>query len=324
MSRVLVVAMLVLIGSLLVPTVGWASSISASPSPISDTIYQNDINQNNTDLPWFLLDTTNATTTVDVTITQTGSWSVDATVSVTGVPTGADTPPNIALEMSPDGGTNWYTSGSTIRNGNCPSPPCSDNFTVWYRLNLDDLGDGASSTYGNYSFNVTFQLTDAAGPNGSDGVSITISADEVASIMIYSGPTVYDASVDQSDLTARYFGGSDGFARFTVRVYAISDYEVTAHASITGCSGGCQPDGLLQANVYGISTDDEGCIINQPGWQSLPITTESSAIFTGCNTMGGATYSTVRLALRMDLANLGDSSTTWSLNFQITVTITEQ
>jgi len=323
MSKVLAIAAMALIGLLLVPAIGWASSISATPGTISDTIYQSDINQNNSSLPWFLLDTTTASTTVNGTITQTGAWSVAATVSVMGRPTGADTPPNTALEMSPDGGSNWYQSGDTIYSGSCTSPPCSDSFTVWYRLNLSALGDGASSSHGNYSFSVEYQLTDAAGADGSASVSVTISAQEVASIRIFSQPTD-GSSVDQADLSSRYFGGSGGFARFTVRVYAISDYKVTAHASITGCSGTCQPDGLLQADVYSISTDDEDCIVNPWGWQSLPTAAESDPIFTGCNTMSGTSYSTVRLALRMDLDNLGDSSTAWSFDFTVTVTITEQ
>ncbi len=319
MAKPLVAAALILGGLLLAGTQGLASSISAIPSAIDDTIEQADLSGSN--LPYFLLA---PTTTIELTTTQTGSWAVEATVAVTGWPAGADLPPATALELSPDGGMNWYQTGAIIRSGYCSAPPCSDSFTVSYRLDLRALGDGASSGSGSYAFSAGYQLTDATGPNGSASVSITIAAQEVASIMISSQPTVYDSTVDQPDLSSRYFGGSGGFAQFTVRIYAISDYEVTAQAVITGCSGSCQPDGLLEADVYDVSTDDEGCIQDQPGWQELPLSGLSAAIFTGCNTMSGTPYSTVRLALRLDLANLGDSSSAWSLTFQVTVTIVER
>jgi hypothetical protein len=324
MNRGLAIAALALTGLLAVSSIARASSISATPGTISDTIYQEDINQNSaSSLPWFYLDMATATTTVNLVITQTGSWTVEATVAVTGWPSGADLPPATALELSPDGGIHWYQTDATIRSGYCSPPPCSEGFTVSYRLDLRALGDGASSGYGNYTFGISYQLTAPDGPS-SAGVSAAIAANAVASIMIYSQPTVYDSTVDQPDLSSRYFGGSRGFARFTVRVYAISDYEVSARATIAGCSGSCQPDGLLQADVYDVSTDDERCIQDQWGWQALPISGLSAAIFTGCNTMSGTPYSAVRLALRLDLANLGDSSSAWSLTFQVTVTIVER
>ncbi len=321
-ARLIWALLIVMAGSLLFPVIAQASSISASPSAISDTIYQDDINQNNTDLPWFYLDTTTATTTISVTITQTGSWSVKVTVSISSVPTGADTPPNTALEVSPDGGGNWYQSGDTIYTGYCGSPPCTDSFTVWYRLNLAALGDGAR---GDYVFNVTYTLNAPDGSSTAD-VTVTITADKVASITIFSQPTVYDSSIDQSDLTARYFGGSGGFARFSVHVYAISDYAVLASVSVTGCDPalGCQADSLIQADVYSVSSDDESCVVDQWGWQTLPTSGTSAPIFTGCNTMSGTPYVNVRLALRLDLASLGDISTAASLSFQITVTVVEQ
>lgn len=320
MNKALAIAALMLVGLLLSPTIAWASSITVSPGSISDDIYQDDLNQNNVDLPYFMLA---PTTTVDLAITQSGSWTVEAIVSVTSWPSGADMPPATALEMSPDGGLNWYQSGATIRSGYCGSLPCNESFTVSYRLDLGALGDGTSSSHGSYTFDISYQLT---APDGSfsDAVSAAITADAVASIGIYSQPTIYDSTVDQPDLSSRYFGGSGGFARFSVQVYAISNYEVRAQATITGCSGSCQPDGLLEADVYNVSTDDEHCIVDAWGWQELPISGLSAAIFTGCNTMSGTPYSAVRLALRLDLANLGDSSIAWSLDFQVTVTITER
>jgi hypothetical protein len=296
------------------------SALSVSPTSISDVIGYAELESAS---PWFDLELGGgvpATTAVSINVTQTGSWAVSATVALpVDAPGGADAVPASALQFSVDGVV-WLASGGTIGSGGCSSPPCSASIDVRYRLDLSALGNGA---VGNYVFRVRFALS---APDGSfeKVVQLTVTASAVVSIVIYSQPSPVTSTVSQADLAARYFRTGGDLARFTVRVFAISDWEVSAAvASLSGYSGG-QAGTLLQGNVSSVSTDDEGCIENMVGWQTLPMApASSSAIFTGCNTMSGTAYSTVRLAVRMDLASLGDCSSGVAVEIRLTVTIVE-
>jgi len=325
----LIVALMLVISSLPSPKLSWAqggsiNSVSTAPSS-EDTILRSDLSNENA-LPYLYL---NPVTAIDITVNQTASWHIEATVLVSSWPNDAPHGPEI-LEMQEQGSGSWqFYSGIpiTISSGACSTPPCSESINVEYRLDLRDFGDGDS---GDYSFNVTFELYVGGISIDSDSTTtITIHANAVVDISISSDPDPYNSTIDREDLEDRYFdadGIYGGFTRFTVKIYAISNYAVTASATVSGGSG-YDPNGLLEIDVAYFSYEDAGCMSDSPGWQEIPSSGNvSDVIFTGCNTINEADphhYALARLVVRMDLDNLNDSSSSVTLNFQITITITE-
>ena len=160
--------------------------------------------------------------------------------------------------------------------------------------------------------------------------TFSLDIDAFVNISIESQPAVDNPSVEQAELTSRYFD-ADGFAHFSARIYAISNYEVTATDTVTVTAGGTpggdyDPDGLLEIRAGSFTNDDEGCMVGYPtyDWQEIPTTGNSGVVFTGCNTEGGASnYSIANLDIRMDLDNLGDSNTNNSFDFTVTLTVTD-
>jgi hypothetical protein len=157
--------------------------------------------------------------------------------------------------------------------------------------------------------------------------SFSVDIDAFVNISIDSQPSVDNATVEQAELTVRYFD-ADGFAHFTARTYAISDYEVTASdtVDVTGTplpGGDYAADGLLEIQASSF-TDDEACMADA-GWQEVPVSPAvSPVVFTGCNTEGGTNnYSLADLDIRMDLDNLGDSNVNLSFAFTVTLTVTD-
>lgn len=318
---------------LVLPKFSWAQGGSIDGVSTSfggaDTILRSDLS-NETALPYLYLD---PVTTIDITINQTASWQIKASVSVASWPGNAPHGTEI-LEMQEQGSGSWqFYSGLpiTIKSGTCSTPPCSESIIVEYRLDLRDFGDGDS---GDYSFNIAFELYIGGNLADSDNTTtITVHANAVVAISISSSPNPVDSFIDREDLVDRYFDANDtygGFTRFTVKIYAISNYEVTASATVTsGGSSGYDPDGLLEIDAAYFSYEDAGCMSDSIGWQGIPVGDgESAVVFTGCNTIDEADphhYALARLVVRMDLDNLNDSSTSADpFNFQITMTITER
>jgi hypothetical protein len=172
-------------------------------------------------------------------------------------------------------------------------------------------------------FGVRVQGDESATTN-SFGVDI----DAFVNISIEAQPTVDNPTVEQPELTERYFD-ADGFAHFSARIYAISNYEVTASdtVTITGTplpGGDYDEDGLLEIQASSF-TDDEACMVGT-GWQEVPVPlpAASPVVFTGCNTEGGASnYSIADLDIRIDLDNLGDSNVNLAFAFTVTLTVTD-
>lgn len=156
--------------------------------------------------------------------------------------------------------------------------------------------------------------------------SFSLDIDAFVNISIESQPSVDNPTVDQAELTERYFD-ADGFAHFSARIYAISNYEVTASDTVTPSpsppGGDYDPNGLLEIRASSF-TDDEGCM-SGTGWQEVPVSPgASNIVFTGCNTEGGTNnYSIANLDIRMDLDNLGDSYVGNSFEFTVTLTVTD-
>jgi hypothetical protein len=158
--------------------------------------------------------------------------------------------------------------------------------------------------------------------------SFSVAIDAFVNISIESQPSVDNPVVEQAELTARYFD-ADGFAHFSARIYAISNYEVTASDTVTVTSGGTpggdyDPSGLLEIRAGSFTNDDEGCMTST-GWQEVPVSPGASlVVFRGCNTEGGASnYSVANLDIRMDLDNLGDSNVNNAFEFTVTLTVTD-
>lgn len=156
-----------------------------------------------------------------------------------------------------------------------------------------------------------------------------VTIDAFVSISIETQPSLDDTAVDQADLLDRYFIGANGFAHFSARVYAISNYEVTASDTVTVTAGGTPggdyaADGLLEIQARTFTNDDETCMA-ATGWQEVPVSPGASpVVFSGCNTEGGANnYSIANLDLRIDLDNLGDANESNAFQFTVTLTVTD-
>jgi len=168
------------------------------------------------------------------------------------------------------------------------------------------------------------------GHESAETSSFTVNIDSFVDISISTDiGTPDDTTVDQADLTGRYFIGDNGFAHFSARIYAISNYEVTASDTVTVTSGGTpggdySEDGLLEIQASSFTNDDEACMTGT-GWQEVPVTPgASSIVFSGCNTEGGANnYSIANLDIRMDLDNLGDANENNAFQFTVTLTVTD-
>ncbi|MGQ9733648.1 MAG: hypothetical protein ACUVQU_01125 [Candidatus Bipolaricaulia bacterium] len=166
---------------------------------------------------------------------------------------------------------------------------------------------------------------DESATTNSFGVTI----DAFVSISIETQPSLDDTAVDQADLLNRYFIGTNGFAHFSARVYAISNYEVTASDTVTVTAGSLpggdyDPNGLLEIQARTFTNDDEACMA-ATGWKEVPVSPGvSPVVFTGCNTEGGANnYSIANLDLRIDLDNLGDANESNAFQFTVTLTVTD-
>jgi len=337
MSRFWAVIALSTLCLLSVAGVSWAQdSISVSTSPTTDTITRDDISGASARANHPYIESIDPVSSITVAVTQTASWYVQATVSVDGWPSVADEPSTEILEMCDqdtgcDEDTDWHKTGEQIRSGSCASPPCAINFDVEYRLNLGLFDDGASNDYGDYDFGVTFELyVDNILADSDSSTTITIDADAVVYIEVYEQPTVSDPTIDRAggDLQNRYFNLAD----FSVRIWAISDYNVAASVIILdgGGSGDYDPNGLLEINVDHFDDDsEEDCMVNLWGWQEVKVyPAVSDPVFTGCNTLDHIygtyrDYSTAFLTIRMDLDNLGDNASGTNFQFQIVMTITE-
>jgi len=160
--------------------------------------------------------------------------------------------------------------------------------------------------------------------------SFTVNINSFVNISISIDISTDDTSVDQADLTSRYFIGTSGFAHFSVLIYAISNYEVTATDTVTANGtpapgGDYSADGLLEIRAGSFTNDDESCMVST-GWQEIPTTTtgNSNLVFSGCNTEGGTSNSSIaNLDIRMDLDNLGDSNVNNSFTFVVTLNVTD-
>ncbi len=155
-----------------------------------------------------------------------------------------------------------------------------------------------------------------------------VAIDAFVNISIESQPSVDNPTVEQAELTERYFD-ADGFAHFSARIYAISNYQVTASDTVTVTGtplpgGDYDPDGLMEIRADSFTNDDEGCMA-ATSWQEVPVSPGASpVVFSGCNTEGGASnYSIANLDLRMDLDNLGDSNVNNAFQFTVTLTVTD-